>query len=123
MLTEEAENAGVVTVVSRSGNTRLLDFANGRQNRLPIEGGSVMALDGEWRPLHHARVSPCGVELRGEIDWAMGTQLWLVLAGLVIDWHVTAIGQSVIDAIADGRRPETTRSHPRATSRRIGSEG
>lgn len=118
-----------VTVISRSGTARFLDLAGGRHNRLSLEGGHVMWLDSRWRPLDSGSgpggwglaITPCGLNVLGGFDGAMGTPLWAVLEGLwsaapavggTADWTTTALGCEILDAIIAGERPWYGPGHP-----------
>jgi hypothetical protein len=123
------DGVDAVTVISRSGTARFLDLAGGRHNRLSLEGGHVMWLDSQWRPLDSGSgpggwglaITPCGLNVLGGFDWAMGTPLWAVLDGLwsaapaiggIAEWTATALGREILDAIVAGERPVYGPGHP-----------
>ena len=110
-LSDEAVNAGQVTVVSENGTARLLDFNTGRQARIPLEGGHRMSLDStpkdlRWRPLVFSQLTPCGLSLWKE----MGSPVRLVLVGLHANWTVSSVGRDVVNAVM-ARRPRTAPGH------------
>lgn len=113
-LTEEALDAGKVTVISLNGSARLLDLRPGhlRHRRVPLEGGHTMAGDGDWRPLRTFQLSPCGFTLTmPEGRWAAGTPVRLVIAGLHPHWTTTAVGAATVDRIL-ARTYDASPGHP-----------
>lgn len=128
-LGQDLDGVDAVTVISRSGTARFLDLAAGRHNRLGLEGGHAMWLDSQWRPLDFGpgpggwaiAITPCGLNVLGGFDWAMGTSLWAVLEGLwsaapaidgTADWTTTALGREILDAIVAGQPPTYGPGHP-----------
>lgn len=110
-LTAEAEAAGGVSVVSRSGTLRLIDYQRRRHARVPLEGGHIMGFDSQWLPLGSVELTPCGIVLEERSYWARGTPVRLVLAGLVPAWIDAPAGRATVDAVLAGR-PPTSPGHP-----------
>ena len=110
-LAGDVRAAGAATVVSLQGTTRLVDVAGDRQLRLARPGGHRMDFDGEWVPLGHWALTPCGLVISASWHWAAGSPVRLVLAGLVEDWPGTELGATVLEAVRAGLEPSAP-GHP-----------
>jgi hypothetical protein len=78
-----AVSAEPVTVVTRNRTARLLNLDEGWQERVPLQGGHVMAADGDRQSLACvAFASPCGVlTCTVEGQWHVTTLVVAVLVG------------------------------------------
>lgn len=72
-----------------------------------------MRFDGLWRPLESFTLSPCGLQVIGAFDWAVGTKVWIVVEGLHEQWTTTSWGREIVDAIVTGQQPIAL-DHPAA---------
>jgi hypothetical protein len=104
-LTDDVAQIGVVTVVSRSGTTRILDVKHGRQVRLAMLQAHRWPSDGEWSELGRWRLTPCGLVMIGPESWALGTPLWFVAEGECTNWYDTPLGAEVVVAIGSQAAP------------------
>lgn len=111
VLTDDIVAAGTATLVSRRGTARLIDVTRGLHCRLPLEGGNRLLFDQAWMSFTHLHVTPCGATLEDGRFWSKGTELRLVFAGLVTDWHTTEVGRAAIQALIDRQWP-TSPGHP-----------
>lgn len=109
-LTEELDDLGDWTAISRSGTARLV--RNRQTIRMPLEGGNRLVLDGQWNPVARLIVTPCGIVYDGLLgDWSVGTQLWVVLTGVQPAWNTTALGRQILDRVVARELPEAP-GHP-----------
>lgn len=86
--------AGPVTVVTKHGTARILGPRG--QQRIPLEGGHVMALDLVMQPLARVDATPCGVStLDGLGGWHKTARVILLLRGEHPRWLLSELGRQV----------------------------
>jgi hypothetical protein len=109
VLTGEALAVGAVTVISKHGTARFIDFDRRRHVREPLEGGKSLVGDRAWLPFDWVEITPCGVVLARPQFW--GTRLRLVFGGIVDEWMSTGPGRAAVTAAVRREEP-TSPGHP-----------
>jgi hypothetical protein len=100
-----------VTIVTRNRTARLLNLAEGWQERVPLHGGHVVAADGDRQSLAFVEfASPCGVlTWTVEGHWHVTTPVVAVLVGLDAGWATSTEAKHAQRRLVTGPSPA---NHP-----------
>ena len=98
-LTEEVRNQ-VVTVMAENGTVRVLNLADGWQQRVPIPDRHSLHLDGTRHSLTAVTwASPCGISVTGagHYAWHITTAVIAVVAGDHPHWATTPADLALLE--------------------------